>query len=64
MSDDDAEDVAAWQADWNTPAEVLDAFVRRAAGSSVVLDERILEGHGNEVHAVTTADGQDLIVRI
>lgn len=60
----DAEDIGAWQAAWNTPREVVDAVVRRAAGSGVVVDERILEGHGNEVHGVRTADGQDLVVRI
>jgi aminoglycoside phosphotransferase (APT) family kinase protein len=64
VTDDDAEDIAAWQASWNTPAEVLDTVVRRAVGSGIALDERLLEGHGNEVHAITTADGQDLVVRI
>jgi len=64
VSSGDSEDIVAWQAAWNTPAHVLESVVRRAAGSSVMRDERILEGHGNEVHAVSTADGQNLIVRI
>lgn len=64
VSDEHAEDIAAYQAGWDTPAHVLDAIVRRAVGSGVALDDRILEGHGNEVHAITTAEGHDLIVRI
>jgi aminoglycoside phosphotransferase (APT) family kinase protein len=58
------EDIAAWQAGWNTPSDVLAAVVRRAAGSAVLADERILAGHGNEVHAITTVDGRQLIVRV
>ncbi len=58
------EDIAAWQADWNLPPSVLDEVVRRAVGCGVARDERILEGHGNEVHAVITADGHEVVVRI
>jgi aminoglycoside phosphotransferase (APT) family kinase protein len=58
------EDIAAWQADWNVPPRVLDDVVKRAVGSGVARDERILEGHGNEVHDVVTGDGHEVVVRI
>ena len=51
------EDIAAWQAGWNLPFEVLEDLVRRATGSAVIREERILEGHGNEVHSVLTGAG-------
>lgn len=58
------EDIAAWQADWNLPAEILVDLVRRTTGSGIARDERILEGHGNEVHAVLTDDGDGVVVRV
>jgi aminoglycoside phosphotransferase (APT) family kinase protein len=58
------EDIAAWQADWNIPPSELDDVVKRAIGSGVATDERILEGHGNEVHGVVTGDGHEVVVRI
>lgn len=64
MGIEPAEDIAAWQSDWNLPANVLDDVVRRATGSRVARDERILEGHENEVHDVVTVNGQGVIVRI
>jgi len=66
VADDDVpdEDIAAWQADWNIPPSVLDDIVKRAVGSGVAGDERILEGHGNEVHDVVTGDGHEVVVRI
>ena len=60
----DAEEIAAWQADWNLPAIELDRVVRNATGSGVVTSERILEGHGHEVHGVTTNSGKGVIVRV
>jgi hygromycin-B 4-O-kinase len=60
----DAEEIAAWQADWNLPAIELRRVVRKATGSDVVTSERILEGHGHEVHGVTTASGDAVIVRV
>lgn len=58
------EDIAGWQADWNLAPDVLGEVVRRASGSKLASDERILEGHGNEVHAVVTQAGEALIVRV
>lgn len=60
----DEEDIATWQAGWNLPAPILDDVVRRATGAAVASDVRVLEGHENEVHDVTTVDGQQVIVRI
>lgn len=58
------EDIAAWQANWNVPKETLDEVVRCATGSGPRSNERILEGHENEVHDVVTRDGQRVIVRV
>ena len=63
-TDPPEEDIAAYQAGWNVPGAALEAVVRKATGASVGRAERILEGHGNEVHGVTTADGQEVIVRV
>ena len=59
-----AEDIAAWQADWNLPAIELGRVVRTATGSELVDSERLLEGHGHEVHDVTTTSGESVIVRV
>lgn len=63
MTEDDAW-LEARHARWNTPVNVLDAVVRRATGSPLVSDERVIEGEINEVHAVRTAAGDELIIRI
>ena len=60
----DAEEIAAWQADWNLPPAELARVVRKATGSSVDGSERILEGHGHEVHAVATSSGEGVVVRV
>lgn len=57
------EDIAAWQADWNLPSGVLEEVVRRATGSGVATDERILDGHSCEVHGVLTVGGESVVVR-
>jgi aminoglycoside phosphotransferase (APT) family kinase protein len=60
----DAEEIAYWQAEWNLPLIELDRVVREATRSKVASSERILEGHGHEVHAVTTDSGEGAIVRV
>lgn len=58
------EDIAAYQADWNLPVGALAKLVRRATGTGLAGEERILDGHSCEVHAVLTEDGRDLVVRV
>ena len=56
--------VAAAQAAWHSPVEVIAGAVRRATDSDMAGHERIMAGLTNEVYAATTADGQAVIVRI
>lgn len=56
--------VAAAQAAWQSPPAVIAGAVRRATGANLARHERIMAGLSNEVYAVTTADGQAVIVRI
>ena len=60
----DAEEIAAWQADWNLPPIELNRVVRKATGAGVERSERIYEGHGHEVHEVTTKSAEAVIVRV
>ena len=47
-----------------TPVDVVDDLVRRATGSGVARSERIARGESNEVHAVTSSNRDEVIVRI
>ena len=51
-------------AQFGTPFEVIDDLVRRATGSGVARIERIGRGESNEVHAVTSCNGDEVIVRL
>jgi aminoglycoside phosphotransferase (APT) family kinase protein len=51
-------------AGWVTPQEVIDALVQRASGSAVARRSRIIGGEGNEVWAIATRSGDDLILRV
>lgn len=51
-------------AQFGTPVEVIDGVVRRATGSGVAGIERIARGEWNEVHGVTSTNGDEVIVRI
>ncbi|MDQ3702854.1 MAG: aminoglycoside phosphotransferase family protein, partial [Chloroflexota bacterium] len=56
--------VAAAQAAWHSPPEVIAGAVHRATGAEMAGHERIMAGLSNEVYAATSADGQAVIVRI
>lgn len=47
-----------------TPSEVVDQYVQKAVNSPVASAERLVIGQDNEVYSVTTAGGQQIIVRI
>src|SRR3989344_5298972 len=49
---------------WNTPVEIFQSQVEDATGSSIVEKTRIVNGETNEVYAVTTESGKEVIVRI
>jgi aminoglycoside phosphotransferase (APT) family kinase protein len=51
-------------AQWTTPDAVVNRLVRRASGSAVRTRSRIIGGEGNEVWALTTQAGDDLILRV
>lgn len=51
-------------AQWNTPDAVMQDLVRRAVGSTIGTRARIVGGENNEVWSITTAAGDDLIMRI
>jgi aminoglycoside phosphotransferase (APT) family kinase protein len=51
-------------AKWTTPDEVINHLVRSASGSTVGTQSRIIGGEGNEVWAITTRSGDDLILRV
>lgn len=64
MPTDDARWLAELHERWTSPDHVVDDTVRRASGSAAAARERIVGGEGNEVWAVTTSSGDDLVVRI
>jgi aminoglycoside phosphotransferase (APT) family kinase protein len=49
---------------FNTPHEVIDQAVQKATGSSMAGKDRIVKGESNEVHAIKTDSGKEVIVRI
>src|SRR5688500_9651976 len=49
---------------WTTPDPVVEGLVRRATGSGLGTRSRIVGGEGNEVWAITTLAGDDLILRV
>lgn len=49
---------------FNTPPAIIDDAVRKATGSSPIGNERIIKGEANDVHAVKTEDGREIIIRI
>ena len=49
---------------WNTPASLINAYVRKATGSAIAQASRVVLGLDNEVYDVTTAGNHRLIVRI
>ena len=51
-------------AQFGTPFEAIDDLVRRATGSGVARIERLGRGESNEVHAVRSSNGDEVIVRI
>lgn len=51
-------------AQWTTPDALINDLVRRAARSTVATRSRIIGGEGNEVWAITTRAGADLILRV
>ena len=51
-------------AGWTTPDSVVDLLVRRATGAGLNTRSRIVGGEGNEVWALTTRAGDDLILRV
>lgn len=71
-SPDENQEYETELADWKlerikmmtSPASVITAAVMEACGSPSQTIKRITEGFSNEVYAVTTVDGQQVIVRI
>lgn len=55
---------AQLHAQWTTPEAVIQHLVRRACGAAVGTQTRIIGGEGNEVWAITTQSGVDLILRV
>lgn len=51
-------------AQWTTPDAVIQQLVHRASSSAVGTRSRIVGGEGNEVWAITTRSGDDLILRV
>ncbi len=51
-------------AQWTTPDDVINQLVRRASGSAVGTQSRIIGGEGNEVWSITTQSAQELILRV
>jgi aminoglycoside phosphotransferase (APT) family kinase protein len=51
-------------AQWTTPDAIIRRLVHRARGSAVAARSRIIGGEGNEVWAITTRSGEDLILRV
>ena len=49
---------------WNTPPTLINGYVRKATGSTIVQSSRVILGLDNEVYDVTTADNHQIIVRI
>jgi aminoglycoside phosphotransferase (APT) family kinase protein len=49
---------------FNTPHEIIEQAVQKATGSALLSKYRIVKGEANEVYAVTTAPGKEVIVRI
>ena len=49
---------------WNTPTSLINEYVRKATGSTIVQSSRVVLGLDNEVYAVTTTSHHRLIVRI
>ncbi len=49
---------------WNTPASLINEYVRKATGSAIEQASRVVLGVDNEVYDVTTAGNHRLIVRI
>lgn len=63
--DDTYEDwLGGHHAQFGTPFEVIDDLVRRATGAGVARIKRIVLGESNEVHAVTSSNGDEVVVRI
>ena len=56
--------IKAKQKSFSTPQAVIDTVIHRAVGSSTVGIERIMKGVDNEVYAVETAGGDQLVVKI
>src|SRR5258707_9632958 len=56
--------VAAAQAAWQSPPDLIAGAVRRATGTDMARHERIMAGLSNEVYAASAVDGQAVIVRI
>jgi hypothetical protein len=51
-------------AQWTTLDEVINQLVRRASGSDVGTQSRIIGGEGNEVWSITTLSAEGLILRV
>ncbi len=49
---------------FSTPQGVIGSAVQRAVGSSIASKHRITKGEANEVYAVDSTNGQELILRI
>ncbi|GHO71131.1 hypothetical protein KSC_100230 [Ktedonobacter sp. SOSP1-52] len=49
---------------WNTPAGLINKYVRQATGSAIAQASRVVLGLDNEVYDVTTVNHHQLIVRI
>lgn len=49
---------------WNTPASLINEYVRQATGSAIAQASRVVLGLDNEVYEVTTSGHHQLIVRI
>jgi len=49
---------------FNTPQEIINGAIEKAAKSPIVEQERIIAGETNEVHLVRTENGREVIIRI
>lgn len=49
---------------FRTPPAIIDEIVRKVTGSSPTERQRIIKGEANEVHAIKTDRGREVIVRI
>ncbi len=49
---------------FNAPDSIIQAAIHKATGSTIITKNRLIKGESNEVHAIKTETGQEVVIRI